>query len=227
MSAEPAEEIPFDTEAEAGALGSILLSNGDGQAMLDQLAAEDFHDIRHRKIFEALLSLAWEGTLDSISLIQWLKQHQELDAAGGFEYITRLPDHAPSVLSFPAFLKPLKELAARRSILEEAENMRSRALDMSKPIEAKKNLPAIEDAASFLSQKLPEPAELINGILHQGCKLALGGGSKAFKTWTFLDLAISISHGCPWLSVHTTRARVAYVNLELPRWPMNRRLQAV
>jgi hypothetical protein len=113
-------------------------------------------------------------------------------------------------------------------MINEAQDLRSRALDKSRPIEARKrNLPAIEDAAFFMAEKISEPAELIKGILHQGCKLSLGGGSKAFKTWTFLDLAISVSHGCPWLSFHTTRARVAYVNLELPRWSIRKRLESV
>ena len=33
----------------------------------------------------------------------------------------------------------------------------------------------------------PTPPELIEGILHRGSKMALGGASTSFGTWTFLE----------------------------------------
>src|SRR5689334_2806046 len=53
-------------------------------------------------------------------------------------------------------------------------------------------LPPIVDAAEFMAQKITPPTELVSGILHQGSKMVLGGGSKTFKTWTLLDLGISV-----------------------------------
>lgn len=91
----------------------------------------------------------------------------------------------------------------------------------------KRALPAVEDAATFIQAELPEPPQLIRGVLHQGCKMAIGGGSKTFKSWSLIDLALSISHGRPWLSFNTTRARVNYINLELPRWSLHSRIRAV
>jgi hypothetical protein len=88
-------------------------------------------------------------------------------------------------------------------------------------------LPAIIDAASFVVEPLEQPPELIRGILHQGSKLAFGGGSKSFKTWTFADLALSVAHGKPWLSFETTQGRVLYVNFELQAWSWQSRLNAV
>jgi hypothetical protein len=85
-------------------------------------------------------------------------------------------------------------------------------------------LPAMVDAASFIAEPLPEPSELIAGILHKGCKLVLGGSSKSFKTWTLLDLALSVSHGSPWLNFQTTPARVLFVNFELQDWTIQKRI---
>ena len=39
----------------------------------------------------------------------------------------------------------------------------------------------------------PTPPEIIEGVLHQGGKMALGGGSKSFKTWNLLHLSICIA----------------------------------
>lgn len=88
-------------------------------------------------------------------------------------------------------------------------------------------LPPIQDAAKFTVSKLKAPPELVAGVLHQGCKLALGGGSKTFKTWTLLDLALSVSHGQPWLGFATRRARVCYLNFELQEWSIQKRLRDV
>jgi hypothetical protein len=88
-------------------------------------------------------------------------------------------------------------------------------------------LPPIQDAAKFTASKLKAPPELVGGVLHQGCKLALGGGSKTFKTWTLLDLALSVSHGQPWLGFPTKRAPVCYLNFELQEWSIQKRLRDV
>lgn len=88
-------------------------------------------------------------------------------------------------------------------------------------------LPEIVDAATFVAEKLTPPPELIAGILHQGSKLAVGGGSKSFKTWTLLDLALSVSHGLPWMGHGTIQGRVLYVNFEIQNYPWQGRLRAV
>ena len=93
--------------------------------------------------------------------------------------------------------------------------------------QAKSELPRIVDAATFIAAPLAEPKELIRGMFHQGCKLALGGGSKSFKTWTLLDLAVSVSHGLNWLNFPTTECQVLFVNFELQDWTIQRRIEAV
>lgn len=88
-------------------------------------------------------------------------------------------------------------------------------------------LPAIVDAAAFGARPLTEPEQLIVRVFHKGCKLALGGSSKSFKTFTLLDLAVSVSHGLDWLNFQTTQCRVLFVNFELQEWTIQYRLEAV
>ena len=59
------------------------------------------------------------------------------------------------------------------------------------------------------------PPELIDGVLHRGCKMILGGGSKSFKTWTLLDLGLAVATGTPWLGRETVKGKVLYIDLEL------------
>lgn len=88
-------------------------------------------------------------------------------------------------------------------------------------------LPVIEDACALVAREIPEPAVLVEGLLHQGSKLVLGGASKAHKTWCLMDLALSVAFEARWLSCATRRARVLYVNLEIQTAFFRRRLEAV
>ena len=76
-------------------------------------------------------------------------------------------------------------------------------------------LPDIVSAADLVESDLPMPLELVSGLLHQGTKFALGGGSKTCKTWVLLHLAIAISAGVPFFDRPTIQSRVLFVNLEI------------
>ena len=76
-------------------------------------------------------------------------------------------------------------------------------------------LPPIVNSDDFIAMDIPMPDELVKGILHRGSKMVLGGASKSCKTWTLLDLAISVSTGADWLGFPTTKGKVLYLNLEI------------
>lgn len=93
--------------------------------------------------------------------------------------------------------------------------------------ESANGLPGLIDAADFLAVPIDPPAELVEGILHVGSKLAFGGSSKSFKTWCLLDLAISVASGAPWLGRATTQGKVLFANFEIQPHAWQRRIQAV
>ncbi len=90
------------------------------------------------------------------------------------------------------------------------------------------NTPIIP-GAQFMAMALTRPTELIAGIVDQGSKLAIGGGSKAHKSWIFSDLALSIATGKDWLGFKTCAEpqRVLYLNFEIPQYHFQRRLEAI
>jgi RecA-family ATPase len=74
----------------------------------------------------------------------------------------------------------------------------------------------------------PEPPLLIKGILHQGLKAMVAGASKSMKSWLVLHISVCVAAGVPWLGQFpTTKARVFFLNLELPKWHFDRRLKFV
>ena len=88
-------------------------------------------------------------------------------------------------------------------------------------------LPELIDAAEFLAATIDPPAELVAGILHKGSKLAFGGSSKSYKTWSLLDVAISVATGTDWLGRPTTQGKVLFVNFEIQPHAWQRRIAAV
>lgn len=78
-----------------------------------------------------------------------------------------------------------------------------------------KELPPIVDAFDFVDTEFEPVPELIRGLVHQGTKVVVGGGSKSFKTWVQLDAAISVAYGLPWMECETVAGKVLFVNLEI------------
>lgn len=90
-----------------------------------------------------------------------------------------------------------------------------------------RQLPPWDDATEFMAQEIPIPSILVDGLLHRGSKLVLGGSSKSFKTWCLMDLAYCVATGEFWLGQKTFKGRVLYLNFEIQRPFVQKRLKAV
>ena len=115
-----------------------------------------------------------------------------------------------------------------------ADQIKSGKLTRQEAIEALREiapegqeLPPMISAADLCANPPPTPPELIEGVLHQGSKLVFGGGSKSFKTWSLLQLAISVATGQEWLGFPTTAGRVLYLNFELPDFSIEKRIRDI
>lgn len=84
-------------------------------------------------------------------------------------------------------------------------------------------LPPVVEWLDFASSEIAAPETVVAGILHRGSKMVLGGGSKSFKTWTLVDLALSVASGSPWWEFDTTEGKVCYINLEIQEYFFRRR----
>lgn len=88
-------------------------------------------------------------------------------------------------------------------------------------------LPEIEFLREFSANMPAVPPQIIEGILHQGCKMILGGTSKSNKSWCLLDLAISVASGESWWGRRCAKMPVVYINFELHRWSIGQRINAL
>ena len=105
---------------------------------------------------------------------------------------------------------------------------------MSGPIDMAVDLGAVPAARpkmvsyrEFSARPEPVPPQVIRGVLHQGGKMILSGTSKSNKSWSLLDLAISVASGQEWWGHRCEKLPVAYLNFELHSWAMQQRLTAL
>jgi hypothetical protein len=87
--------------------------------------------------------------------------------------------------------------------------------------------PPIKSYTDLMQERMDEPDVLIDGILHRGGKLLLGGGSKAYKSWSLIDLALSLHAGVPWWGQECKPCKVLFINFEIQEWSFRNRLADV
>lgn len=88
-------------------------------------------------------------------------------------------------------------------------------------------LPEIVTLRQFAVAPPVAPPQIIEGILHRGCKMILGGTSKSNKSWGLLDLALSVASGQPWWGRRCEKLPVVYINFELHDWAIAQRVNAL
>ena len=79
----------------------------------------------------------------------------------------------------------------------------------------------------LMGLEMDEPEVIVDGVLHQGSKMVISGGSKSYKTWLLLDLALSVASGGEWLGKRTARGKVLFVNFELQDFFFRKRVLEV
>ncbi len=88
-------------------------------------------------------------------------------------------------------------------------------------------LPDIMSLEQLVEVAVPPPPLIIEGLLHQGCKMVLGGTSKSNKSWCLLDLALSVASGQEWWGRKCVQMPVVYINFELHVWAVTQRINAL
>jgi len=98
-------------------------------------------------------------------------------------------------------------------------NMPNRSIEVSN--DDPKPLPEIMSfgqCMDFATNPKNELEEIIEGVLHEGCKMIISGSSKAGKTWSLINLAIAASNGMPWLGMPVKQSKVLYLDFELKKF---------
>ncbi|HXF76927.1 MAG TPA: replicative DNA helicase [Methylomirabilota bacterium] len=121
---------PQNLEAESSVLGGILLDNEAINLVLELLQPEDFYRESHRKIFRAMIDITDRGEpVDLITLSEFLKGRNELEAVGGAAYLASLADFVPTAANISHYARIVREKAILRSLISTATEIATRGYE--------------------------------------------------------------------------------------------------
>ncbi len=119
MAEESVNKIPpQNIEAEKSLLGCLLM---DPQAIIkvaDFLRAEDFYNIKHSKIYQAVLDIFGRmESVDILSVSNRLKEKNELENIGGMSYLTSLVNFVPTAAHIMEYARIVQQKRILRELI--------------------------------------------------------------------------------------------------------------
>ncbi|WP_274584588.1 replicative DNA helicase [Neisseria leonii] len=110
---------PHSVGAEQSVLGGLLLENQAWDRIADVVSEGDFYRHEHRVIFRALAGLIHQNRpADVITVQEALLGQDELEAAGGFDYLIGLAQNTPSAANIRRYAEIVRERSIMRQLAE-------------------------------------------------------------------------------------------------------------
>ncbi len=241
-------DLPHAPEAEAAVLGCCLIdadaSNSTiSRAQSDGITSADFFEPANGILYREIIRLQNEAPPVTVwMLLGHLMTNDLLKAAGGQPRIVEFTKTGPTTAHAKKYIAEVLDCSRRRKLItaaqryiKEATQPDAKAADLVAELHA--DLNRITDsrpgfgsgitAATLCAKPPPVPPELIASVLYQGGTMMFSGPSKSRKTYTFLDLGLSVATGSDWMGFTTTKASVIYLNFELSEHSFARRLVAI
>lgn len=115
---------PHNLEAEAAIIGALLMENRALNECLSIMGPDDLYSERNRIIFRALCQIADSGKpVDSVILLEFLRERGEVEKIGGHLYITELLDSTVSAANVAHYAQIVKDKSILRQIITAAADM--------------------------------------------------------------------------------------------------------
>lgn len=115
---------PYSEEAEQALLGGLLLNAEAWDRIAEKITAEDFYRNDHRLIFNAIAQLSEQGIpVDAVTLAEWLDQREQLQTAGGLNYVGMLANETPSAVNIDAYALIVRERSILRQMIAVAQDI--------------------------------------------------------------------------------------------------------
>jgi replicative DNA helicase len=221
---------PQNIEAEQSILGAVLIDNEALPKALEILDPEDFYKQSHRKIFNVMIGLFDKSEpIDLITLTDYLKKKDELEAVGGISYLSSLVNMIPTAANIKYHSKIVREKALIRGLLRSATEISTKVYEDNMDAEdlvdfAEKSIFDISDKrikASFVTLKevIKDSFEMIEHLYDK--KETVTGVPSGFKdldelTTGFQKGDLIIVGGRPSMGKTAFVLNIAqYVGLEL------------
>lgn len=136
------QQPPHSDEAERAVLGGIFLNADTLPDAQEYVTADDFYKKAHRLLFQAMTDLQDNGTaIDTVTVSDYLDNHNNLDDIGGVGYITDLVAATPIASNVVYYAKIVQQKSMLRKLISTAQNIASRSYTEQDDVEG-----LVEDA---------------------------------------------------------------------------------
>ena len=126
------KQPPQNADAEASLLGAILIDSDAIVKIADSINAGDFFEVRHQRIYEAMLDLYEKrSAIDVLTLSDKLKNSGYLDMVGGPAYLTELTNFVPTAAHAEQYADIVAQKAMRRRLITTAQELSTMGFDES------------------------------------------------------------------------------------------------
>lgn len=110
---------PHSLGAEQSVLGGLLLENQAWDRIADVVTDHDFYRQEHRVIFRTIAALINQSRpADVITVQEALANQDELEHAGGFDYLITLAQNTPSAANIRRYAEIVRERSIMRQLAE-------------------------------------------------------------------------------------------------------------
>ncbi len=132
--AETADKLPpHSVEAEQGVLGCVLLSPRECIGTCVEFlveGAEVYYDLRHRAVYEAMLSLfVASRPIDEITVAEELRRAGKLEEVGGLAFLSELPSKPSSAANIQHYLDIIRDKFVLRKMISTCTGVVSKAYE--------------------------------------------------------------------------------------------------
>jgi replicative DNA helicase len=109
--------LPHNLDAEASILGGVILRN-DVLLHLESLETDDFYDIRHKVVFDAIRNLETVSKpIDVVTLENEIEKIGKLDAIGGIAFLGELTLRVPTAENVLAYTEIVRDHSQARKLI--------------------------------------------------------------------------------------------------------------
>ena len=127
---------PQSLEAEMAVLGAILQRPDSIYEVTDALVAPSFYSARNRIIFETILELSKKSVpIDSVSVLERLKELTLLERSGGSAYLAELMDFVPNTANIKHYCETIQKKKIMRDLLTAADHISGLGYDEAKDLD--------------------------------------------------------------------------------------------
>ncbi len=233
-----------EEEAERALLGALLLDAKAWSAVAGSVAAADFGRADHRLIFGAIEAIVARNMhADGVTLVDYLHQIGQLEAAGGRQYIAQLLENSASAANVANYARLVREHSGSRALIALGREIAQRAaagealgevarfahktvVSLMGILEAPQPL-SLEAVSEWAGRPAPQPRDwVVDRLIPSGrVTSALGNGGLG-KTTIALQIGLHVAMNRPIFGVPVKGGRVIGFFCEDEQDELERRVRA-